>query len=162
MIITCLLLALAFFSTTLFGYVAHWSLHQKFLGRFHESHMVHHLTLYPVTDFLSEKYRYAGKDSTVYFFLVAGAPLVILPIALFLFGKIGLITTVLVIAVAVSLGLLNNWLHDSFHIKDHFLNFFGWFRKLVELHFEHHMDMQKNFGIFLFMWDKLFKTYSEK
>ncbi len=162
MIITLLLVALAFVTTTLFGYVAHWALHQKFFGRFHQSHMTHHLKLYPVSDFSSEKYRFAGKDSTIWFFLVAGAPLLILPVVLLLLGKIGLITTILVVAMAGGIGLLNNWFHDSFHIKDHFLNVFGWYRKLVELHFEHHVNMQKNFGIFFFAWDKLFKSYSEK
>lgn len=158
MLLTLFLLTLTFFVTTLFGYGAHWALHQKWFGKFHQSHMTHHLKLYPATDFFSESYRNAGKDSTFWFFLFAGAPLVAVPIVLFFFGKLGLIATLLIVAEAVVIGLFNNWLHDAFHLKDHWLNFFGWFKKLVKLHMTHHVNMEKNYGIFFFLWDKLFKT----
>lgn len=148
-----------FFSTTFFGYWMHWMLHQDFFGKFHQSHMTHHLKLYPPNDFFSEEYRDAGKDSTFWFFLVAGAPLVFLPIVLFIFGYIGLFTGLFLLAETIALGLLNNYLHDSFHLKNHWLNFFSFFKKFVALHQHHHEDMGTNYGIFFFLWDKLFGTF---
>jgi sterol desaturase/sphingolipid hydroxylase (fatty acid hydroxylase superfamily) len=140
----------------------HWALHQEWMGRFNKSHMTHHMTLYPPERFASEKYMHAGKDSTIIFFLIAGAPLLLAPIALFFFGYLSFFTAIVLVAELGGLGLINNYFHDSFHIQEHFLNRFSAFRKLVDLHYVHHVDMNKNFGIFTFMWDKVFKTFSDK
>ena len=157
-----LLMVLAFFVLTFFGYIMHWALHQQWMGRFNKSHMTHHMTLYPPEKFSSEKYMHAGKDSTIIFFLIAGAPLLLAPLALFFLGYLSLFSSLILMAELGGLGLLNNYLHDSFHITEHFLSRFETFRKLVDLHYVHHVDMNKNFGIFTFMWDKLFKTFSDK
>lgn len=161
MALTLFLFVLTFFVTTLFGYIMHWMLHQKWFGMFNKSHMIHHMKLYPIIDFFSVKYRRAGRDSTVLFFLVAGCPLVILPIVLYLLGKIGLIAAILVAVEAITIGLLNNWFHDSFHITDHWLNKFNWFKNLIKLHQEHHIDMRVNYGIFTFTFDKFFGTFKK-
>jgi len=153
------LLAFTFVGITFFGYGVHWMLHQKWMGKYYTAHMAHHEKLYPPTDFLSETYRDAGAESTFWFFLISGAPLVILPVVLLFLGKLSFFVTALVVIEAVTLGLVSNYLHDSFHIKDHFLNFFSWFKTLVKLHYQHHVDMNTNFGIFFFLWDKLFKTF---
>jgi sterol desaturase/sphingolipid hydroxylase (fatty acid hydroxylase superfamily) len=140
----------AFFISSLFGYVVHRSLHQKWTGRLNQKHMTHHLILYPPTDYLSEKYRQAGADNTVVTFTIAAIPLVLIPILL---GVLGILPLPLVITALIVMGLMgffHDYLHDSFHIKNHFLN---------RLHYLHHIDMQKNFGIFLFHWDHVFKTY---
>ena len=155
-------MVLCFFVLTLFGYIMHYALHQQWMGRFNKSHMTHHMILYPPERFSSEKYMHAGKDSTIIFFLIAGAPLLFAPLALFFFGYLSFFSAIILVAELGGLGLLNNYLHDSFHIQGHFLNRFEVFRKLVDLHYIHHVDMKKNFGIFTMMWDKTFKTFSDK
>lgn len=157
-----LLVPLVFFGITLFGHVTHWVIHQPWAGRFAKAHMAHHERLYPVNDFLSDTYRKAGKDSTVWIFAVLSLPVLALPVIAHLLGWIGLFTMTCVIAEMLFLGWLHDYLHDAFHIRDHFLKRLpfvkGLMGRLTELHRLHHVDMSKNFGIFFFMWDKVFKT----
>lgn len=153
---------LVFIATTLFGHVAHWSLHQSWLGRFNLSHMTHHLKLYPPSDFMSDSYRDPGKDNTVYIFAMAGLPLLMTPIILWFFGIISLITMVFALAEMLLIGLMHDRIHDSFHIDQHFFNHLPLYKKWWELHYQHHVDMGTNYGIFTYFWDKVFKTYKEK
>lgn len=154
---------IAFFVSSLFGYVVHRALHQPWMGRLNKKHMTHHLILYPPTDYLSDKYRKAGKDNTVITFTIAAIPLALTPIVLGIVGVLPLSLVVTALVVMGLMGYLHDYLHDSFHIKNHFLNripgvkvIFGYWNKL---HYLHHIDMQKNFGIFLFHWDHVFRTY---
>jgi sterol desaturase/sphingolipid hydroxylase (fatty acid hydroxylase superfamily) len=148
MIAFLLTIIIAFFVTTLFGHVLHWSLHQKWMGLFNKSHMVHHLKKYPASDFYSEVYRDAGKDKSTY-------------VGVFILGSVCL--TITALSTLFFVGWLHNYLHDSFHITNHFLGKIPLFNKLfdrwIKLHYQHHVNMQTNFGIFTFHWDKLFKTF---
>jgi sterol desaturase/sphingolipid hydroxylase (fatty acid hydroxylase superfamily) len=153
----------AFFVTSLFGYVAHRSLHQPWTGELNKKHMTHHLTLYPPSDYVSEKYRNAGTDNTVITFSVLSIPVVATPIIL---GVLGILPLSLVITALVVMGVmafLHNYIHDAFHIRNHFLSRIPGLRNIFaywnRLHYLHHVDMQKNFGIFLFHWDHVFKTF---
>lgn len=149
--------------TSLFGYLVHRALHQPWLGRFHKSHMIHHMTLYPPTDYTSDKYRSAGKDNTVWFFVTAAIPLIIIPIILSVIGVLPLLDMIISLFIMAIMGVVNNYLHDAFHIKNHFLNRIPLLRLLFnfwnKLHYLHHVDMDSNFGIFLFFWDKVFFTF---
>lgn len=163
MILEVLLTVLiVFLGITFFGYFVHKALHQKWVGRFFVSHMAHHQKLYPPTDFYSETYRDPKKDNTAKFFFIMGLPLIILPIILFACHILSLtvfITTMISLAV---FGGLNDFLHDAFHITNHWLRRFKWFQKLTNLHYIHHLgDMQANFGIYWFGWDKIFRTFKK-
>lgn len=166
MMAVLLAIILTFLVTTLFGHVVHWCLHQPWLGAVNNSHMTHHLRLYPADDFTSEVYRNAGKDSTPKFFAVAAIPLVVTPIILAVLGVFTWPITLTVLAVEALMGFLHNYLHDSFHIKNHWLGrvpvLGGIFHRWIELHYLHHVDMSKNYGIFTFFWDRLFGTYWKK
>ena len=67
------------------------------------------------------------------------------------------------VAGALSLGgavyawFVVNSLHRSFHIEGHWLNRFGWFKRLVRLHDIHHWAVG-NYGILFFGMDRLFHT----
>ncbi len=164
MITAILVIFLSYLATTLFGYVVHWSLHQKWSGGFNQSHMTHHLKLYPPSDYLSEKYREAGADSTPKFFFFAALPTLILPVlTLCYFEILSWVLTLLAVGVMFGVGLMKNYLHDAFHIKNHTLSKIPiiktWFNNLVQLHYYHHVDMSKNFGISAFFWDRLFKSF---
>lgn len=153
----------AFFVSSLFGYVVHRSLHQPWTGRLNQKHMTHHLTLYPPSDYLSDKYRDAGGDNTVIIFAIAAVPLVATPIVLGVLGVLPLALVITTLVVMGIMGFLHSYLHDSFHIRNHLLTRIPGIRVIfaywVHLHWLHHVDMQKNFGIFLFHWDHIFKTF---
>lgn len=161
MLVTLILLVAVFVGVTLFGYGVHWAIHQPFMGRFNKSHMTHHEVLYPSGKFFSEKYLDAGKDNTTYTFLIAGAPIVLFPFLLWFLGVISLFSLVLIIAEIAVVGYLHDYLHAAFHVQGHWLHKVPGFDKLTKLHEVHHDDMSKNFGIYLFAWDKLFKTFKE-
>ena len=158
-----LTLFITYVVTSLFGYVVHWSLHQDWAGSFNKAHMTHHQILYPPSDFTSEKYRHAGKDSTPKFFALAALPLILTPIVLWAVGILPLSLMITVLVVEGLMGFLHDYLHDTFHIKDHWLSrtpvLRVIFAKWVQLHYLHHVDMGKNFGIFVFHWDRVFKTF---
>lgn len=154
---------ICFFISSLFGYVVHRSLHQKWTGRLNIAHMTHHLKLYPPSDYLSDVYRNPGKDNTVKIFALAAIPLVLIPIILGILKIISLTLVITALLVMGVMGLLHDRLHDAFHIKNHFLTRIPGFRDIFaywnRLHYLHHVDMQKNFGIFLFHWDHIFRTF---
>lgn len=147
---------------TLFGYVVHRWFHHPSSGRFYKSHQVHHFKLYPPEDFFAPVYRSPGKDNTAVFFFLLSLPLILTPFILFAFHLIPLpilITTIICMAV---FGGAHDFLHDKFHITDHWLNKFRWFRELVRLHQIHHREVQKNLGIYWFGWDKLLGSFRKK
>lgn len=154
---------ITFFFSTLFGYVVHRSLHRPWTGVFNQRHMTHHLTLYPPSDYLSEKYRDAGKDNTVITFAIVSSPVVATPIVLGILGILPLSLVITAIAMMALVSFLHSYLHDTFHIRDHFFTRLPiiktLFARWVQLHYLHHVNMATNFGIFLFHWDHLFKSF---
>ena len=152
-------IAITYVLTNLFGYIVHWSLHQKWSGPIYKSHMTHHLKLYPADDYLSDVYRNPGKDNTVKIFAIAA----IIPVALLLLssflGFISISTLIVVIITLLIIAFLHNHFHDSFHIKNHWLNKLKIFRKWNELHYLHHVDMNVNYGIFTFFLDRICGTF---
>lgn len=158
-----LTIIISFLITTLFGHTVHWALHQQWTGAVHQSHMTHHLKLYPPSDYTSVEYRDAGKDSTPKFFLISAIPLIAAPIVLWVIGLLPLTLMITTLLMEALMGFLHNYLHDAFHISKHWLYgipFVGvWFGRLVSLHYLHHVNMSKNFGIFTFHWDKFFGTF---
>lgn len=156
---------ITFFVGSLFGYVVHKSLHSAWTGPFHQAHMTHHLKLYPPEDYVSDKYRNAGKDNTVWIFAVAAVPFFAAPIVL---GVLHILPLSLIITseiVMILMSFLHSYLHDAFHIRNHWLYRVPLIGKLftrwVRIHWLHHVDMGTNYGIFLFHWDHVFRTYWE-
>lgn len=153
----------SFIITTFLGYLIHWVFHQKWSGHFHKVHMNHHLNLYPPGDLFSDEYREPGKDNTAKLFIIAAIPLILLLLLICFIGIISVTTLVTTILTIIVTGYLNDYLHDSFHINNHLLTKIPGlsfiFNKLVLLHCKHHEDMNYNYGIFWFFWDRIFKTY---
>lgn len=151
-----------YFVVTLFGYVVHRAIHRDDAARFNRSHMTHHEKLYPVSDYYSDSYRSAGKDTTFLTFAVASIPLLLCPAIAY---KLSLLTgaqAIFVTIEALAVGFAHDYLHDAFHIRNHFLSKFNWFQKMNGRHFRHHENMQSNFGIFSFFWDRIFGTLDDK
>jgi sterol desaturase/sphingolipid hydroxylase (fatty acid hydroxylase superfamily) len=160
-----LTILITFFVCSLFGYVVHRSLHQKWTGSLNQSHMTHHLKLYPPTDYFSDVYRDAGKDDTFKTFAVAAVPVVATPIVLGVTGVLSLPLVITALIVMGLMGFLHSYIHDSFHIRNHFLTRVPVVKDLFQrwnaLHYLHHVDMQTNFGIFAFHWDHVFGTFRD-
>jgi sterol desaturase/sphingolipid hydroxylase (fatty acid hydroxylase superfamily) len=154
---------LTFLVVTLFGHIAHWCLHQPWAGKVHQAHLTHHIRLYPPSDFMSVQYRDAGKDATPKFFILTGAPLILAPIILCGLGVIHWPVMLTILLTEAVVGYPHNYLHDAFHIQDHWMSRV-WpidrlFKLWVELHYIHHVDMTSNYGIYTFLWDKVFGTF---
>jgi sterol desaturase/sphingolipid hydroxylase (fatty acid hydroxylase superfamily) len=161
MLMVLFTLILVFIIVSLFGYVVHRSLHQSWTGRFNKSHMAHHLVLYPPSDYFSETYRHAGKDNTFITFAFASLPLLAFPWVLYGLGAISLPLAILIVAEMLLIGFLHDYIHMAFHVPSNWLNRFKAVQRWNKLHFQHHVEMQTNFGIFTFFFDKLFGTYNK-
>lgn len=153
-----------FFITNLLGHFIHWLLHQEWAGFLNKAHMTHHLILYPSHDYLSEKYREPeSKDSTPKFFAIAAIPILITPIILYFVGILPLLCAILCVLETLIIGAIDYYIHDWFHVRNHWINkvpvIKNMFKKWNKLHYLHHIDMTKNFGIYNFFWDKIFKSY---
>lgn len=161
MFITVFLVSLVI--ATFFGHFIHWALHQRWTGPAYRGHMEHHLELYPPGNLTSEKYRSAKWYHS--------GPFLFTPAAIVILGTVGgllwaLETPLWAIVVfgvtLVGFGLLNDWVHDSQHVTNHWASRFEWFRRARTLHFKHHRNMKSNFGIMFFGWDRVFGTFRKK
>jgi hypothetical protein len=159
---TILLVLFTVITSFVFGhfaaYAVHRMLHTQLFKGLAKSHNVHH-DLYPVDDFESEAYRSAEADDSSFVFL----PILTMAMMGF-FLPIAWLTGawwiyVIVIGEGIMFGILNDRLHDAFHIKEHWLNRYTWFRKLKEIHWHHHATPETNHGIIWFIPDKVFKTF---
>jgi sterol desaturase/sphingolipid hydroxylase (fatty acid hydroxylase superfamily) len=137
------------------GYVIHRLLHNRLMGKAFRDHCHHHFSIYPASDYLSDVYREAplGAGQGKYY-----VPVFLLLCTPFLFWgwPYFLLSFVEVLAVLK----INAVVHDSLHIKGHSMERFRFFIWLREVHFQHHVDVHTNYGIFSFMADKIFGTYT--
>jgi sterol desaturase/sphingolipid hydroxylase (fatty acid hydroxylase superfamily) len=145
--------------TSLLGYVVHWAIHKPWAGRAYRAHRAHHIDLYPSGRLISDEYRSAGDQSTVYTFLLAFSPLLLLPVALWIAGVFSWGMALSAVLAMGLVGLLNDVIHDSFHVKNHWLSrVIPGYDRMRRLHFVHHVNMRRNFGIYSFIWDRIFGT----
>lgn len=64
------------------------------------------------------------------------------------------------IIMATVIGVVGNYLHMSFHVHNHNLSKYHWWRKLQFLHYLHHIKgAQQNYTIANFMLNIFFGTY---
>lgn len=160
--LTLVALALSVLVGSIVGYFVHRAMHRKWMGPLYRGHMEHHLELYPKGRLTSDKYTIAKWYNSGPVLFTPAALLVIalgglacwaLGGSLWLFGVFS--------AGLVVFGLVNDYVHDSFHLRRHWLHRYRFYKALRRQHFEHHNDMTKNFGIVLMQWDSVFKTKSE-
>ena len=68
----------------------------------------------------------------------------------------------IIIPTIISLVFISTWyIHRAYHIEDHWLNNYEWFKRKKKLHFNHHYDPDVNYGILTHIFDKLCGTYKE-
>lgn len=143
------------------GYLVHKLFHQRWAGFTAKSHLIHHTEKYPPTDLISDKYRAAGKNTTVLLFIPVILAALGFTALLGYLGVLSIFYSVLGVAEILVISVAHNALHDAFHVRESWLHKVPGFKRMQDLHFEHHFNMGSNFGIFDFTWDKVFKTYSD-
>lgn len=68
--------------------------------------------------------------------------------------------TSVAIATGLTISFAINWLiHQAYHIPNHWLNKYNWFRCLKDNHEQHHRYRRKNYGISNPFFDILLGTY---
>jgi sterol desaturase/sphingolipid hydroxylase (fatty acid hydroxylase superfamily) len=150
------------FITTFLGYVVHWIFHQPWSLWFYDAHMNHHQIQYPPTIFFSDKYKSAGRNSTVWLFVIAFAPVFLGIVLLTYLGILSLLLGAYSMFSLIVWGWVHDYFHDQFHLTNTPWKSLPFFLKWRDIHYVHHLDMSKNYGIVLFQWDKLFKTFSSE
>jgi sterol desaturase/sphingolipid hydroxylase (fatty acid hydroxylase superfamily) len=161
------------------GYGLHRLLHSGRFPRLSRAHMIHHLEQYgPKQAMRGAKYRDAteGRPALGNIGLEWAAPsaaiLVLIWGALYMLGA-GLPYRVLAISILTGWPLLMfSYVHDRMHLENIWLERVPavriWYRNARRLHDIHHRSlndegkMDRNFGIGLFWYDRIFGTLSKR
>ncbi|MDH5719139.1 MAG: sterol desaturase family protein [Spirochaetia bacterium] len=164
--------------TEFIGYWLHRFMHIDKIKYFSLSHMIHHLKLYgPKMPKRTDKYLSAvinrasiGKVGLEWL-IPAGACVIGTFFLIYLIGFDIYFNSVFIV-VTISWILVNfNYIHDGMHVKDFWMTknkiVKSTFLKARRLHDLHHMElnnkgqMNKNFGISFFWFDRIFGTYQK-
>ena len=158
-VIVIILISLSLFIFGSFsGYIVHRILHSNRLKHLAKDHNVHH-ALYPIDNFESTSYRGAGSSrSTLVFIPIITVAMLLLCVPIwFLFKEWWVFFFIIIEGILI--GWANDYLHYAFHIKNHWLNNYIFFKKLKDIHYLHHKYPKTNHGILWFGPDKLCGTY---
>lgn len=165
-------------SAELLGYWLHRLMHSGAIGFLSRKHMKHHLTLYgPLQDQRSKEYRNAtdghlSLGNIGVEWLVPAVAFIGLALAVFHLAHVRMLYQLIYFACTLSWSfLMLSYLHDAMHIEgvwfENSLLLKRWFASARQRHDVHHRLinnrglMNKNFGIGLFIFDRLFGTLSE-
>ena len=153
-------IVLTYCLTSLLGYIVHRLIHKPWTGALFRAHQAHHIKLYPPGRLISDDYLSAGKQSSVYTFIIAFTPFLITPVVLACLNVISIYDMISSLITMIVVGLIHDIVHDSFHVKKHFLSrIIPTYETMRRQHFIHHVNMKKNFGIYSFVYDRIFQTF---
>jgi len=128
--------------------------HRPLGGPIHRIHMLEHHGIYSGDALVADTYSEKQKSSTQYYaapaVALAAAAYATLPVDVFV---------VFVAAISASY-TAHVYVHTQYHLSRSWLRRFGWFHTRRNLHFLHHRDASKNFGVIEFVWDRVFGTYA--
>lgn len=157
-----LIIFLAFSLTIIFGYCFHWIFHQKWAGPIYDAHFVHHQKLYPETDFLSDTYRDAGKSDTGKYFIIAFAPLMLLLVLGVVFGFLSIWHGALFLGTMLFTGWIHEYIHSQTHLTSSWMKILPFFNRWQQLHYFHHTNQDRNLSIFVFLMDRVCRTFKSE
>lgn len=155
--VTILLTAL---SVEIFGYFWHkFVAHNGLAGNtIRKTHYEHHEVYYPFDDMESDVYRVDGLlkgDSWPWLIPVF---MVVISVSWMRYKKyIGNLVYFLIVGWVACHVLLISYIHDSYHVRNHWLNKYNWYRKNKHYHNLHHY-YNCNYGISNYSMDYLFGT----
>jgi sterol desaturase/sphingolipid hydroxylase (fatty acid hydroxylase superfamily) len=136
------------------GFAIHWVAHRPWSGRMFRHHMVHHAKDYPPNRFMTDKYLVGLKESFIWYFAPA---FVLMNLTAWLLLAWPLALTFSLITIGVS--VFNDLVHDSFHVENHWMTQFRWHSRTRELHRIHHVNVKKNLGMYLTIYDRIFGSF---
>ena len=148
----------SFFFAEFLGYMWHRNVnHMGLLGsniRF--THWKHHHIDYPPGDMITNKYKNPKLfDSEMWTF---GFGAIISVILFFKYIKFTKKEKIILIIFFLLIGITNSVIHDSYHVHNHHLNKYKWYRSKKNAHDIHHR-LNCNYGIITYTFDRLFGTY---
>lgn len=159
MIMVILVTVVSLVLSNFLGYWIHRALHQKWAGPFYRAHMQHHLELYPADKLTSSTYRNAHwYNRGPFLFTPPFLVIVLTAIGIAQLLHAPMWTVIDIACIFIVFGFVNDWIHDSFHLEKHFLQKLRYYRLIRIAHLFHHVNMDKNYGIVSYEWDKIFKT----
>lgn len=139
-----------------FGWVIHRALHSPRFGKAYRAHLHHHRKIYPPDRFLSDEYLDPPREAEQAVYYLVPMAIVCLLVALWSW-QYAILAGIEVVAVL----WVNEWMHNSLHIRNHWLCRFGWYHRLREIHHEHHVDVLSNLGIINFFPDRVLGTFTD-
>ncbi len=148
-IIYVLCFILMLYLTEIGAYFWHRSIsHSEYKTFIWETHQTHHEN---VNDLAHLDFLYLFLFIIIYFIVIC---------YLYFTNKINLyIASLLFLPVCITLSYC--WyIHTAFHIEDNWLNNYKWFQYDKDLHFIHHNQENKNYGIGTHFADVIFNTYN--
>lgn len=167
-------------SAELLGYGLHRLLHSGIIRALSRNHMKHHLVLYgPLQEQRSAAYHDATEGENIALGNIGaewlGPAALLIVVALAMFWLFHVRWFYQLIYFATTLGwsfLMFSWLHDVMHVEGFWLErnpvLNQWFASARRRHDIHHKVlnddglMDKNFGIGLFFFDRLFGTFTNE
>lgn len=139
------------------GWGVHKLLHNPKMGKAYKGHLHHHAKTYPASNYLSDSYQGPPTGAGQGLYYIAAFALMCSPLIFWAWGYFAysLVLSVLILKTYA-------YIHDTFHIRGHWLNRFKIYRWWNRLHYGHHVNVKTNLGIIMFFPDKLFGTFSSK
>ena len=126
--------------------------HTNRINIIYETHALGHHDKYRPSNLLTDKWIHSEQHVMWYFAIP------IIPVFLLL-----IYFTSLEVIIGFICGLIFSiwwhiYLHEQYHINNSFFERYEWFLEKRKLHFEHHLDVTKNYAIIEFWLDDLLKT----
>ena len=78
---------------------------------------------------------------------------------LYMYLYINTIVFLILYIPVLSIFIYNYYIHSAYHEENHWLNEYEWFRNDKRIHFQHHEDPTKNFGIATHYTDIILDTF---
>lgn len=141
--------------TEISAYIWHrYGAHNNYILGVYDTHSIHHIIN---LESIAPNLLLADNDFVWILFLIIIFQLMTgMCIIIGLIPRIlGIITIIIILIVFI----WNWWIHRTYHIPDHWLNSYQWFRIEKYRHFIHHYNPNKNYGISSHFTDKLLNTW---
>ena len=127
--------------------------HTDILPKVYDTHKIHHIA--ELTHEAHEDFYYIIiilllAFILLYFFWYSGY---------MKFIGLHVIYPVLAYLIVFTVFVWNWYIHSAYHVSDHWLNQYEWFKKDKRIHLQHHINPSVNYGIASHFNDIVFGTY---
>ena len=152
-------------------YVWHYQAHHRipyvpFNKECHKYHHIHHWVTYPSHQFFGQTNVPTSNSCLPLTSTFQHEALVYLMFSIIIFiSRLYDVSYSILFAItimALSIGIIGNYLHMSFHDKNQYLSKYVWWQDLQYLHYLHHTDKAKhNYAMVNFLLDIIFGSFKQ-